>query len=84
MSPPPLDITPAKDAIGWAERLDGKLIDRRTIRREFDGDITALDGYEDGAWWIQDAAAARPHPYSAILPEKTPDLAPRRAARQRS
>ena len=60
MSPPPLDITPAKDATGWAERLDGKLIDRRTIRREFDGDITALDGYEDGAWWIQDAAAALP------------------------
>ena len=60
MTPPPLDITPRGDAAAWATRLQGELIDGRTVRRGFDGDPTALDGFEDGAWWVQDAAAALP------------------------
>ncbi len=60
MMPPPLDITPTRDPAGWAARLDGVLVDGRTIRREFDGDPTQLAGFEDGAWWVQDAAAALP------------------------
>lgn len=60
MTPPPLDITPRADTAGWAQRLDGQLIDGRTVRRGFDGDPTALDGFSDGAWWVQDAAAALP------------------------
>ena len=60
MQPPPLDITPARDAADWARRLNGTLIDNRTIRRSFDGDPTQLDGFAEGAWWIQDAAAAFP------------------------
>ena len=60
MSPPPLDITPRGDARDWAARLDGQLVDGRTVRRGFDGDPTALEGFEDGAWWVQDAAAALP------------------------
>ncbi len=60
MTPPPLDITPRNDAADWATRLDGELIDGRTVRRGFDGDPTALAGFEDGAWWVQDAAAALP------------------------
>lgn len=60
MTPPQLDITPATNPAEWADRLGGQLIDGRTIRRDFDGDITALDGYDDGAWWVQDAAAALP------------------------
>jgi len=60
MRPPQLDITPARDADSWARRLNGTLIDNRTVRRAFDGDPTQLDGFADGAWWIQDAAAALP------------------------
>ena len=60
MQPPQLDITPAKDAETWARRLGGTLIDNRTVRREFDGDPTQLDGFAEGAWWVQDAAAALP------------------------
>jgi 16S rRNA (cytosine967-C5)-methyltransferase len=58
MDVPPLDITPRGDASEWAERLDGKLINGVTIRREFDGDLTRLDGFAEGQWWVQDAAAA--------------------------
>ena len=60
MMPPSLDITPAGNSAEWAARLDGVLIDGHTIRREFDGDPTQLAGFEDGGWWVQDAAAALP------------------------
>ena len=60
MKSPPLDITPARDPAEWATRLDGVLVDGHTVRREFDGDPTALPGFEEGAWWVQDAAAALP------------------------
>ncbi len=58
MDVPTLDITPRGDASEWAERLDGKLINGVTIRREFDGDLTRLDGFAEGQWRVQDAAAA--------------------------
>ncbi len=60
MTPPTLDITPRTDGADWAQRLDGRLINGRTVRRSFDGDPTALEGFSDGAWWVQDAAAALP------------------------
>ena len=40
MTPPPLDITPRGDTAGWAQRLDGHLIDGRTVRRGFGGDLS--------------------------------------------
>ena len=60
MQPPPLDITPKTDPEDWADILEGTLIDGRTVRRAFDGDPTRLEGFEDGHWWVQDAAAALP------------------------
>ena len=60
MLPPPLDISVIKDARAWAERLDGKVINGHTIRRKFDGDPAQLMGFAEGAWWVQDAAAAMP------------------------
>jgi len=60
MVPPPLDITPLRDPGEWAARLDGVLVDNHTVRRDFDGDPTQLVGFEQGAWWVQDAAAALP------------------------
>jgi 16S rRNA (cytosine967-C5)-methyltransferase len=60
MEPPTLDITAAQDIDSWAGHLDGHIINGHTIRRAFDGDPAELPGFKDGAWWVQDAAAALP------------------------
>ena len=57
---PPLDISVKNNAEEWAERLDAILLPTGTLRREFDGAITDLPGFETGNWWVQDAAAALP------------------------
>ena len=45
----------------WAERLDGTLLPTGTIQLAKDaGPVTGLPGYDEGAWWVQDAAAALP------------------------
>jgi len=56
----PLDLTPRADAALWASRLDGELLPTGTIRRAAGGAIVNLPGYAEGAWWVQDAAAALP------------------------
>jgi 16S rRNA (cytosine967-C5)-methyltransferase len=60
-STPPLDISlkPDQDAQEWAKKLDATLLPTGTLRREV-GDVTALPGYEEGHWWVQDFAAAIP------------------------
>ena len=57
---PPLDISVKNNAEEWAEKLDAILLPTGTLRREFDGAITDLPGFETGNWWVQDAAAALP------------------------
>ncbi len=58
---PPLDITPKSDATGWAHRLGGLALPGGSIRLAgHSGAIDELPGYAEGAWWIQDAAAAIP------------------------
>jgi 16S rRNA (cytosine967-C5)-methyltransferase len=56
----PLDITVKIDAETWAEKLDAALLPTGTLRRAAGGGIDALAGYDEGAWWVQDAAAALP------------------------
>ena len=56
----PLDITARFDRTGWAERLDATLLPTGTLRRVAGGAIANLPGYGEGAWWVQDAAAALP------------------------
>ncbi|OYW36314.1 MAG: MFS transporter, partial [Azorhizobium sp. 12-66-6] len=57
---PALDITVKSDPEGWATQLNGEILPTGTIRVLQAGAIRALPGYEDGAWWVQDAAAALP------------------------
>jgi 16S rRNA (cytosine967-C5)-methyltransferase len=57
---PPLDITVKGDPGEWAQRLDGQQQPTGSIRLRERGSITALPGFSDGAWWVQDAAAALP------------------------
>jgi len=71
MQTPPFDITPKADAAQWAETLDGVLINGTTVRRAFDGDITKLEGFATGEWWVQDAAAALPATLFGNLAGKT-------------
>ncbi len=57
---PPLDISVKSDAEAWAKKLDATLLPNGTLRRTAGGRIEDLPGYAEGAWWIQDAAAAIP------------------------
>jgi 16S rRNA (cytosine967-C5)-methyltransferase len=56
----PLDLTVARDAAAWAERLEAELLPTGTLRRAAGGMVTDLPGFDEGAWWVQDAAAALP------------------------
>ena len=56
----PLDISVKQDAALWAERLGAELLPTGTLRRTTGGNVTELPGYDEGAWWVQDAAAALP------------------------
>lgn len=58
----PLDLTvknPA-EAPALAARLGGLLLPTGSIRLAQHGRIEDLAGFDDGAWWVQDAAAALP------------------------
>lgn len=55
-----VDLTVKADAPAWAERLGGVLLPTGSIRLVERIPVRELPGYEDGAWWVQDAAAALP------------------------
>ncbi|MFT5182458.1 MAG: 16S rRNA (cytosine967-C5)-methyltransferase, partial [Alphaproteobacteria bacterium] len=59
---PPLDLTlaPSASAEEWASRLDAKILPTGSLRRRTGGIVSEMDGFAEGAWWIQDAAAALP------------------------
>lgn len=58
----PLDITVKMEAerAQWAEKLGAKLMPTGSLRLENTGRVEALPGFEEGAWWVQDLAAALP------------------------
>ena len=57
---PPLDLSVKADAAAWAERLSGLLLPSGTVRLSAKGRIEDIEGYDEGAWWVQDAAATLP------------------------
>ncbi len=57
---PPLDLTPKGDAAAWRDRLGATLLPTGSLRLPVDGRIEELPGFAEGAWWVQDAAAALP------------------------
>ena len=59
-SEPALDLTVKGDPASWAERLGGWLLPTGSVRLIAHGSVAALPGFADGAWWVQDAAAALP------------------------
>jgi 16S rRNA (cytosine967-C5)-methyltransferase len=60
LAEPPLDISVKSDPALWAERLGGTLLPTGSVRLADAGRIEELAGFSEGAWWIQDAAAALP------------------------
>lgn len=56
----PLDISLKGSLDDWPERLEAELLPTGSLRRAAGGSVTALPGFADGAWWVQDAAAALP------------------------
>jgi 16S rRNA (cytosine967-C5)-methyltransferase len=57
---PALDLTVKNDAALWAEKLGGRMLPTGSVRVIAHGAVTALPGFAEGAWWVQDAAAALP------------------------
>jgi 16S rRNA (cytosine967-C5)-methyltransferase len=55
-----LDLSVKQDAEAWAGRLRGQLLPTGSIRVAPGGRVEDLPGYSEGAWWVQDAAAALP------------------------
>ncbi len=57
---PALDLTVKADPSHWAERLRGRVLPTGSVRVIPHGPVTLMPGFEQGAWWVQDAAAALP------------------------
>ena len=60
LNEPPLDLTVRADPGAWAKRLGGRVLPTGTVRLTDAGGIAGLAGFDEGLWWIQDAAAALP------------------------
>jgi 16S rRNA (cytosine967-C5)-methyltransferase len=56
----PLDLTLRSSASEWREKLAATQLPTGTVRRAGGGAVATLPGYAEGAWWVQDAAAALP------------------------
>jgi len=57
---PPLDLTVKSEPEVWAERLEGRVLPTGSVRLLPKGRIEELAGFDEGQWWVQDAAASLP------------------------
>lgn len=60
LTPAPLDLSVKSDPDVWADKLGGFVLPGGTVRLAAGGRVDHLAGYAEGAWWVQDAAAALP------------------------
>ncbi|QRM53621.1 RsmB/NOP family class I SAM-dependent RNA methyltransferase [Sinorhizobium sp. BG8] len=59
--PAPIDLTVKSDPEQWAARLGGSVLPTGTVRLSaFSGTVPSLEGFAEGEWWVQDAAASIP------------------------
>lgn len=68
---PPLDLTAKADPEAVAEATGGTLLPTGTVRLTGGGRVEEIPGFADGAWWVQDAAAAIPARLLAARPGET-------------
>ncbi|HEY8564098.1 MAG TPA: 16S rRNA (cytosine(967)-C(5))-methyltransferase RsmB [Beijerinckiaceae bacterium] len=70
-----VDLTVRADPEAWAARLNGLLLPTGSLRLLDRTPVRELPGYEEGAWWVQDAAAALPARLLDVRPgERVVDL----------
>lgn len=76
LTPAAIDVTVKSDAQGWAQRLNGRVLPTGSVRLAgFSGAVPALAGFDDGEWWVQDAAAALPAKlFGALAGKRVVDL----------
>jgi len=55
-----ISVKAKADASAIAEALDATVLPGGTLRTERRGDVAQWPGFDDGDWWVQDAAAAIP------------------------
>ena len=67
----PVDFTVKENPSVWAERLAAELLPSGSLRLSSAGFVPGLAGFEDGAWWIQNAAAALPVRFMGDVRGKT-------------
>jgi 16S rRNA (cytosine967-C5)-methyltransferase len=61
LTPSSIDLTVKNDPAVWAEKLGGTVLPNGSVRLgEFEGQIPSLEGFAEGAWWVQDLAASMP------------------------
>ena len=72
---PALDITVKSDPAAWAQRLGGRLMPNGSVRLIAHGPVPTLPGFDEGQWWVQDAAATLPvHLLGDVRGQKVADL----------
>ncbi len=57
---PALDISVKSKPEEWAQKLGGTVLSTGSIRIANAGNPVKLQGFDEGEWWVQDAAAAVP------------------------
>ncbi|MGL4240175.1 MAG: RsmB/NOP family class I SAM-dependent RNA methyltransferase [Beijerinckiaceae bacterium] len=57
---PAIDITVKADPEAWADRLGAEVLPTGSLRLSARTAVRQLPGFAEGAWWVQDAAAAVP------------------------
>ena len=65
----PLDITPRAGA--QVDLPGARALPTGSLRLDAPGQVSALPGFAEGAWWVQDAAAALPAKVLAAQPGET-------------
>ena len=63
-----LSLRDPSQAADLAEALEAHLLDGGSLRTERRGDVAAWPAYDEGSWWVQDAAAAIPVRLLALQP----------------
>ncbi|ANH06070.1 RsmB/NOP family class I SAM-dependent RNA methyltransferase [Shinella sp. HZN7] len=76
LEPSTVDLTVKSDPEGWAARLGGLVLPTGSVRLPVaSGAIPALEGFEAGEWWVQDAAASLPAKlFSDLAGKRVADL----------
>jgi len=71
MKAPPLDLTVKSKPEHWAEQIGGQVLPTGSVRKDEIGNIVGLEGFREGAWWVQDVSASLPVKMLGDLTGKT-------------